>query len=42
MGLISGFSSMQYGMIVPCLSFAVILAFAMVRYAAHEKESAPS
>jgi len=42
MGLISGFSSMQYAMVVPCLCFAVILAFAMVNYAAHKKANAPS
>jgi len=39
MGLISGFSSMQYAMVVPCLCFAVILAFAMVNDAAHKKAS---
>jgi len=42
MGLISGFSSMQYAMVVPCLCFAVILAFGMVNYAAHKKASAQS
>jgi FHS family L-fucose permease-like MFS transporter len=37
MGVISGFSSMQYAMLVPSLCFAVILAFAWVNYAAHAK-----
>jgi FHS family L-fucose permease-like MFS transporter len=41
MGLISGFSSMQYAMLVPSLCFAVILAFAWVNYTAHAKAAAP-
>jgi FHS family L-fucose permease-like MFS transporter len=41
MGLISGFSSMQYAMVVPSFCFAVILAFAWVNYAAHAKAAAP-
>jgi MFS transporter, FHS family, L-fucose permease len=40
MGLISGFSSMQYAMLVPSLCFAVILAFAWVNYTAHAKTAA--
>jgi len=42
MGLISGFSSMQYAMVVPSFCFAVILAFAWVNYAAHAKRAAPA
>jgi len=41
MGLISGYSSMQYAMAVPSLCFAVILAFAWVNYTAHAKATAP-
>lgn len=41
MGLISGFSSMQYAMLVPSACFAVILAFAWINYTAHARAAAP-